>query len=690
MARRSRPSPETLALLALSLFAGVVLLTVARDLFPLLSENHDEGVYLQQAAMLLEGKLWLTTDHPGAFRPWFFVVDGGRLYPKYSPVTAALFAPGVALGVPRVGPVLVGTGIVALTGLLAREAFDPPVGVLASAMVLATPFFLLITPNYLPYAPTHLLNLAFALGYVRALRRLDAGRTRASLAYALLAGVSVGLAFFARPYTAVLFGLPFVGHALLLVGRDVRTGEVTPRVTRLAVVALLGLAGVALALAYNVVVTGHALLFPYQAFAPLDGLGFGRRELLGYSRNYTPALAVRVAGQLLWELATRWTVAAPLGTLLAFVGLRSLRSDGGGTETLPDRTLRRLLAGVALSVVVGNVAFWGSLNVLGNVSDPTDGFMGAFGPFYHYDLLLPLSVFGAVGLRDVANWTRARLGALPRRQARAAGLAVLLVAAPVVAGAQVAAMDEPVADHERTTEDLRRALEPFDREFEDALVFLPRTYGAWLNHPFQPLRNGGSLESGDVLYAQDRGAAGDFAVVDAYPDRRLYRYSFRGEWDLGPSPVTPHLQSLAVREGSRHEFTTTVGVVGRPSTVRLAANGTSLVDGVSAEDGTATVEWAVNDTHATLGSGSVPLGRFEEVTLTVTFVQEGGATLTYRQEVDVATGDGRVRVLWPGERSVCRLTTDCGSAGTYVPGGDYLPGVSFETTVRTRNASGQP
>ncbi|MFD1515622.1 ArnT family glycosyltransferase [Halomarina rubra] len=692
----NRPRPDSrLVLASLALLAGVVVFLTARALFPELSTNHDEGVYLQQSAMLLEGKLWLTTDLPGAFRPWFFVEDGTRLYPKYAPMTALVFAPGVALGVPRLVLAVVAAGNVALVGLLAREAFEEWTGVLAAAFALATPFFALISATFLPYAPTTLLNLTFALCYLRSLRRLDAGHPRASLAYALAGGVAVAFAFIARPFTAVLFALPFVGHALWTLGGRLRAAGVfatfrAPVAARLLVVAAAGATGVALTLGYNAVVTGDALLFPYEAFAPLDGLGFGYRRMLHYDRVFTPALALNANLTLLWELATRWTVAAPLGTLLALVGLSTLRDGREPDALVADRTVRVLLAGVALTVAVGNVYFWGSLNVLGGLSDPTDGFMGSYGPFYHFDLLLPLSVFGAAGLRLAVTRGRSWLSARPRldaRQVRVVAIVLVLVAVPVAVGAQVAALDGPVERHTESSGHYERALEPIrDHEFDRGVVFVPQAFGPWLNHPFQSLRNGGSLASGEVLYAQDRDPAGDFAVVDAYSNRTLYRFTYRGEWGPGPRPVTPALQELTVREGTSHTVRTRVGAVGRLSSVRVEAGGAVVARSpdTANDANTHTVRWTVNGTHVSYGDAAIPLDGPEEVSVLVTYVQEGGATLTYRQDVSVdATGES-VRVVWPAETRVCRLTTDCGTEGTYLDGaGEYVGGVSVETRLST-------
>jgi hypothetical protein len=281
LARTLPGRPADVALAVIALFVGGLVLSVAHELFPYHSLNHDEGVYLQQAAMLLEGKLALEPPVPEAVRPWFFVSEGGRMYPKYAPVAALLFAPGLALGVPRVGLAVIAATSVALVGLLGREAFDDRVGLVAAALVATAPLFVLSSAVFLSYAPTTALNLLFALAYVRAVRR-------ESLRYAGIAGLAVGLAFFSRPFTAVLFALPFICHAVVTHARVWRrrvtgpgdTGQLDgdpapsghrdpwPVTRRLLTVAALGTVFVGVALVYNWVVTGDPLVFPYQAFAP--------------------------------------------------------------------------------------------------------------------------------------------------------------------------------------------------------------------------------------------------------------------------------------------------------------------------------------------------------------------------------------------------------------------------------------
>jgi 4-amino-4-deoxy-L-arabinose transferase-like glycosyltransferase len=684
------------AAIVLSTLAGVTIFAVATTLFPYHSANHDEGVYLLQASMLLEGRLEL---HAGAVaeavRPWFFVEDGSRLYSKYSPVPAAMYAISMALfGEPRVTLGIVAAGNTGLVYWLGAMTFDRRVGLVAASLFVLSPMTLLTSSVFLPYAPTTLLNLVFAVAYLRGLR------TR-SVASAAVAGVAVGLAFFARPYTAVLFAAPFVAHACWTIWHAVRQSGVWPLavpVRRHGITAAFGLAFVGLTLAYNARVTGSALTFPYAAFAPLDGPGFGYREILGHSMVYTPELAVEANGHVLWYLAARWFVGGLLGTGCALAGLVvALSRARQGSLTSYRRTAGLLLAALVVTIPAGNVFFWGNRNVLATMSDPTDGLLALFGPFYHFDLLAPLSIFAAVAL--VAGWRRLReVGHRldrPRSSWLARALSVAFVLVLVVSGGAVTAslLSGPVERNQAYTERYESAYEPIDEaDFENALVFVPTPYGEWLGHPFQSLRNDPGLD-GPVVYALERGPAEDFAVADAYPNRTYYRYAYRGEWTADPTgPVAPKLERLRVRGGSELAAETVVGVPDSVTraTVRLDGDRGQRSYDVSDPGDQLTVPWTLTAETATLTNaaetatdGTVELTDAEELLVTVTLVTDQGATLTYRQRTTVRTTADRVEVIWPAERTVCPLVDDCGTEGTYLPATPdaHLDGVSFETRI---------
>ncbi|MFC4542825.1 ArnT family glycosyltransferase [Halosolutus amylolyticus] len=733
---------EALVALCIAVLGGVTVFTIATQLFPYHSSNDDEAVYLLQAAMLLEGQLELHAgDLAGAFRPWFFVQDGGRLYPKYSPVPAAMYAVSMALfDEPRVTLALVAAGNAALTYVLASMVFDRRVGVGAAALFAASPMTLLSSSVFLPYAPTTLLNLVFAVAYLRGVRD---GRLRD----AGLAGVAIGLAFFARPYTAVLFAAPFICHACWSILRSVRDGEdrsLPNPVRRNALTAAIGLAFVGVTLAYNARLTGSALTFPYEAFAPRDGPGFGTRRILDHSIAYTPALALEVNGYVLWYLATRWFTAGPIGTLAALAGLGlALRrwrpppldrlSRGDSTDRSPNegsagggrtddrstdgeaaavgRTAGLLLAGLLVTVPLGNLAFWGNFNVLAGMADPTTGLVSQFGPFYHFDLLVPLSIFAAFGL--VVGWRRLRNGAIRDRLAasrspravRSVLLAALVTSVLVVSVANAALLSAPIERNAAHTDRFESAYEPFEeRDLENAVVFQPTPYGQWQNHPFQSLRNDPGFD-GELVYALDGPPERDFAVLDAYPDRDYYRYTYRGEWSPAPdAPIEAALEPLSIRDGESFAGETVVGVPqgvdravvrlenesGAMATLRIADPGDSIAVEWALESGSvgdgAGNESGARARLAAAGNATVPLDATDEVVLEITLVQFDGGTFTYRQEVTVrTTGDG-IEVVWPSERRGCLLVTDCGTEGAYLPdrSDTHREWESFETRLTER------
>jgi len=727
--RLGRADRITAAAALVSVAAGVLTFAVAATVFSHHSANHDEGVYLTQAALLLSGQLEF---HAGAladaFHPWFFIEDGGRLYPKYNPVPAAMFAVSMWLfGEPRVTLAAVAAGNAALVYLLGSLAVGRRAGLAAAVLFAASPMAIATSSAFLPYAPTTFFNLLFGVTYLRSVRD-------ESLAAAGVAGVAIGIAFFSRPYTAVLFAAPFILHAVWRIGATVAADGLAPvpgPVRRHGLTAVFGTLFVAVTLAYNVRMTGSPLVFPYQEFAPMDGPGFGERRILGHEVDYTLGLALESNRYAVQEIATRWVAAGPIGTALAAVGgavaVWGRRANGranglpitpGGGADRPEpavfrRTARTLLGGVAVSVVVGNLFFWGTHNALADLADPTDGLASLFGPFYHFDLLVPLSIFGGLGV--VAGWhalwrVRDRLGSRGVSPAvTRVACAVVVVSAVVVTGvAAVDAASEPIERNAAVDAKHEAAYAPFDETtFEDALVFVPTPYGEWQNHPFQYLRNGPGLD-GDAVYALDRDPVENFAVLDAYSDRTLYRYGYHGVWTPDPGAhVTPKLEALDRRSGSRVDAATTVGVPDRVARARVRVDprrGTG--DGpeyagysVTAPEESLAVDWAVTPEGVRLAgvpNATVPFDPDGDVVaVTVTLVDPAGATFTYRQEVTVRAvdgtgvgdGEGGVEAVWPPERSTCRLVTECGNEGTYLPNepDTHPEWVVFETNAEPNN-----
>lgn len=647
---------------ALSVLVAIAVFVIAVSVFPFHSTNHDEAVYLQQAEMLLHGTLALRPPVETAFRPWFFIESSGAspsgsvLIPKYAPVPAAMFALGKALGNYRFSLPLIAAANVGLTYGVVAEVFDRRTAVLGALFFALSPLFLIQSALFLPYAPTTVWNLAFAFAYLRADRtgRLD---------YAALAGVCVGTAFFSRPYTAVLFATPFVVHALwTLRGRDRSV------VMRQMTTATFGLCGVVVAVGYNALITGTPWLFPYQAFAPHDGLGFGHRAIRGYERTYTPTLALEANAQVVASLFSEWVVAGPLGTVLAVGGLTSLFASRRWDAR------KAVLAGLFCSVVAGNVFFWGNLNILGALAVPNDGLIEYYGPHYHFDLLVPTAAFAAYGaISGIEMLDRLVSERFDSHRAGRIGAAVLLVSATVVGGTAAVTVADPLRENTAVSARLESGYQPFEnRSFDDALVFLPTPYGDWMNHPFQSLRNNPNFD-GRVVYALQEN---QFAVIDAYPDRTLYRYSYRGEWNpYSGSPVDARLQRVRVVHGGRVSLENRLGIPPGATHVslRVATDrghayyvaddpGDTLAFQIVTAGRSAHLEGEVEPVENT----SLPVGVRDSVRVTA-FVHYGGDSgFDYRIRMPVERSNGTVRALTPYVE-ICRDPRRCGGEAMFIP-----------------------
>jgi hypothetical protein len=654
----------------LAVFGGLAIWIVTTELFPHHSLNHDEGVYLQQAAMLLEGQLTLRPPVEDVLRPWFFVEDGDRMYPKYAPVPAAMFALGELLGGYRLA--LVGITIIniALVVGVVDELFDQTTGLVAGVFVLCSPLFVIDSAVFLPYAPTTMLNLVFAYSYFRAERTTD---RRLSA----VAGGAIGIAFFARPFTAVLFALPFIVHALWTLYTD--RLEALPRQL---LVAALGLCGVCLAFGYNAAMTGSPFVFPYQAFAPLDGIGFGHREILAHEQQYTPRLALRANGRVVALFFTEWIAGGILGTALIGVGLLSVARG-----RLSAR--RAVLAGQFVTIIAGNVFFWGNFNILGDLDRAGDGLVSVFGPYYHFDLLVPSAAFAAVGLVWLA---RGSFGILADRfdaRKAAIGAAVLVVVCVGVAGSVTAQdLETRVDENMEATNTYETVYEPFDDgPPENSLVLVPDPYGDWLNHPMQALRNDPDYDGRAVYAIHDH----PFETAAAFPDRDLYRLTYRGAWNpVEGSPQAARLQRVHDVTGQRVQFNTTVGIPGGANgvTARVETDEGSVNYVAPRIDDTLTLTATFSGESVDLGGDFRPVRERStalserETVRVILFVDYGlSGGFSYRFDIPVETTDEGVRALSP-RVEYCRNVRVCGGSATYIP--ELAPaGVSIETALST-------
>ena len=188
-------------------------------------------------------------------------------------------------------------------------------------------------------------------------------------------------------------------------------------------------------------------------------------------------------------------------------------------------------------------------------------------------------------------------------------------------------------------------------------------------------------------------------VADAFPDRRLYRYEFRGVWaPYAGSPDGARLQRVRDVRGERVAFETTLGVPDRAVgvTARLAVDGRSRYRVLAADEGSVSLGFVVENESVAFsdasgddagGSADGPLTVADRETVLLTVFIDYGALggFSYRFDMPVDAGDDRVRALTPGVER-CRGSRACDGAAAYVP--DIAPdGVFVRTNLTVRTAT---
>jgi hypothetical protein len=461
----------------LAAVAAAVAWAAHRWMYPALSWNRDEPVYLWQVDVLRAGQLTATDGgHPDLFHPWLSAHRDGSFFTQYTlgwPVVllAARLVTGSAAAALPLGAALAVLGTYAIGWELTRRR---TVAAVAGALLVASPLLAVQGGVHLSYLFTLGLGLLFGAALLSGLRTGARWRLVA-------AGLLVGWIFLTRPYDAVLWGVAFGGYAVVVHRARWRT-IVAP--LALAVGSAVPL--LVVTLAYNRHVTGSWLQFPITAADPLDTFGFGTRRLMPTFEPVDYDLGKALRGTAKNAFFLPWFLAG------SYVGL----ALAGWALWRRRRRLPMLALVLVMAVFpLGYLVFWGTWlsSLAARIS----------GPIYLIPLFGPLCVLMALALVDLARERR--------RWAVVAGLALVLATVPF-------AVSRTAVNHE-----ISRQQEPWRDSVGDlegeALVIVADTapYLLYLN-PYSA--NSPSLDD-RILYAADR----DPHVLDLIaeqPERRPY------------------------------------------------------------------------------------------------------------------------------------------------------------------------
>jgi len=497
--------------------AATWALVGSRVVFPLLTNDHDEAVYLLQANAIEHGHLWGGGGaDPAAFVPWLTAQHGHHFVPKYAPAFPTMLAIGRwVFGTERAALALIAAGVILVTYLVATEILERrDHAALASVFLLLTPLFIVQSATFLPYLASLLLLEGFAFGLLR-------GWRTARRPWLVLAGMCFGLAFFARPYDALLFTLPLAGFV------GFRSRHDLPTFARHTGWIVVGLVPPALATAaFNHAATGSAFRMPFSIIDSRDTLGFGTRAMdpNNPAVRFTPGLGWTGLSRHL-TLTMFWCFGGMvlIGCALFYIHRRKWRGSAAA------------LGAVALAIPLGYLFFWGTYGAA------AWGAPWYLGPYYYTPTFAGIAILGAGGyvmfFRDY------------RRIAAAALACMVLLSAFVVGQAMV-------KNWRLSQDDRRLNAALIGHHPHHALVFLPALYGPHLLHPFASAANTWDT-TGDLIYAIDRGDAANAAVAADYASRTPYLLTISGQYRATPPDptLTSTLEPLHLLEGHIIVFT---------------------------------------------------------------------------------------------------------------------------------------
>jgi hypothetical protein len=275
---------------------------ISRVVFERLPHLEDEVTYLFQAELLARGQTVVESPQPsGPFWKPFVKDFNGLRFGKYSLGWPGLLAIGVNLGQPWIVNAWLSALSIALVYRLGSEIFSRDVGLIAAALMAASPMALLLNATLMGHTAALTTTLLFLYAYWRMERSgRFAGR------WALLAGIGLGLTIINRPLAGVALAAPLIiWSGVRLAWRIWETIKSAANITHhlrpvlipLLILAFTTAAFTAVIPAYNYAATGDPTQNLYLLIWDYDRIGFGE----GYGRNgHTLEKGLR---QTWWDLS---------------------------------------------------------------------------------------------------------------------------------------------------------------------------------------------------------------------------------------------------------------------------------------------------------------------------------------------------------------------------------------------------
>jgi hypothetical protein len=357
----------------LSLAVVIVAALVGGLVFENMAHLEDEFAYLWQGQVVAGGDLNLPSpEFSSSFLVPFVIDYQGVRFAKYPLGWPVVLSLGIRAGLRDwVNPILAGIAVW-LVYRLGKRTFGEKVGLLASALLGSSPFFLIQAGTLLSHVWSLVLCTAFTLFWIDALETEEKqGRWLKSAA----AGLCLGVLGLTRPLTMAAIALPFGIHGILLLIRGNRRQR-----RQIILIGGITLSLLSLHFVWQWALTGRFLTNPYTLWWPYDKVGFG------------PGYGVIEGGHSLlqgWWNTKQSLRAGGLSDLFGWWKISWILLPFGLIKARKSK-ITYLLLGIFLSLIILYAAYWIGSRL--------------FGPRYYFEALPGLTIFKALGIFWLAGW----------------------------------------------------------------------------------------------------------------------------------------------------------------------------------------------------------------------------------------------------------------------------------------------
>ena len=350
---------------------------VSHHVFEHIPHLEDEIAYQWQARVFAQGEVYVPSPANAEANYIPFVIDdSGRRFSKYPPGWSIFLSLGIMLGVENWIPALLAGLNTWLTFRVSQKILGDRGAILTAFLLCTSPFFLFISGSILSHAWSLFLALSFTLAWLDLFTSTNIQPfQRPDTIKAVTAGLSMGVLFLSRPYTALGISLPFLIHTLILIRSSAKKSDKTGYFYKtLLIIGIFAILTGSLLFLWQYAVTGNPFQNLYELWWDFDkvgfGPGYGRGEgghtLVKAFRNMTAGLRILNIDLFGWRMLS-----------LAFLplGIWSIRKNAPAL----------LACSIPFSLIVLHMAYW---------FIP----ISFFGPRYYFEGIFGLCILTSAGV----------------------------------------------------------------------------------------------------------------------------------------------------------------------------------------------------------------------------------------------------------------------------------------------------